>query len=249
MQSGTFFSGYLRSGVFCLLTAVMAVWSEPSGTFSVPLPYLSVDLDPETGRFREVFISYPGSLEGWALGDIDDRFVKASQKKRTDQFHKETPQFAHLITDFEAEQLKRITGDLIKALSLFERDLQKGNWDRLAYLDSYLAGFLRGYYYAITAARCNRQALPAITCIADTLYEEQDFSQKSLLRVRLWRGKHDYITRLRIAAREFSYQANIWRKKELSAKKRKKQILRAKKYGQFERAYELFVRMYFVFDE
>ncbi len=240
----------LRVCFLIFLLGIPPVFSKRSGEFSVPLPYLTVDIDPESGRFREVFISYGKSLEGWAIGPVNDRYVKASQSKRTDHHHKEMPQAAHLITDFEAEQLKKVTGHLVKTLGILEKDLQRGNWDRLVYLDSYLASFLRGYYYLITAARNNPKALPRVTCIPDTAFEEKDFSEKSKLRVSLWRGNpEDYITRLRIAAREFSFQANKWRKKELKARKRKKGLLRAHRFGTFERSYELFVRMYFMLEE
>ena len=196
----------------------------------------------DNGDLDEVFVTFQGSDEGWALGRGDDRYVKDGKKMRIDHAQKETPAQAYLLSPFEAKVLSNVCDKLVQTLEHLEKDLKGNNWDRLLYLDSYFPSFLKNFYYLNCAARNSMQALPASTCIDDSLYETRTDSPKSDQRISKWRDKPDHTIKLRIAAKELVFQIQQWQNKELDNSRRDVWEDNSKK---FVESYELFIKLYF----
>jgi hypothetical protein len=209
--------------------------------FPLPLPSLFVRYKDNARQVDEVFISYGQTMEGFAISDIDDRYVQITPRKRTDFLHREEPHFAYLLTDFEAEQLSRVCDGFVRALTILERDLQARRWDRCLHMDGALPRFMRGFYCLVNAARRSRTALPPSTCIPDSLYGD---SLRSDLRIDAWRRNPERVMKLRIAIKELVYRTRQWQQSELDNPRRDKWNPPTARFG---KAYELFVKIYFGF--
>jgi len=224
----------------CLLAlASVGRSAETRDRFAAPLPTMSVALNEKTDSLEEVFFSCGHSMEGWAITRGDDRYIKLSARKREDFYHREMPEFAGQLSEFEAEQLNQVAGNLVQTLNIFEKDLQNERWGRLRYLDERFAPFLRGFYYMVNAAYNWRHPLPPTACAPTHFFDD---SAKTDKRIMLWRTLPDQRTKLRIVARELAFQTEQWQDKELDNAKRDP----LEDYGRkFREAYGLFVRLYF----
>ena len=209
--------------------------------FSIPLAFMTHQLDAD-GNIIEVFVTFDNSPEGWAISPGDDRYVKDTRKLRMDHTYREMPRQEYLLSPFEADVLNRVCETLVETLEDFEKDLKNERWDKCLYLDSYFPVFMKNFYYLFCAARNSLQALPAITNIADTLFENSIQSEISDKRIDVWRGNPNHLMKLRIAAKELLYQTEIYRKKELANPKRDAWEDNSKP---FIETYQLFVRLYF----
>ena len=75
----------LFSALFFTLTPI-----EEREPFPVPLAHLFVRIDRRTGKFDEVFISFPGNdREGWGIAEFDDRYIKFTLRRQVDHIHRE----------------------------------------------------------------------------------------------------------------------------------------------------------------
>lgn len=233
------------SGFIILLAAVLfdSASLEKRTPFAVPLPNLFVRIDQERKTFEEVFVSYGSDREGWGIAEFDDRYIKYTLRLQVDHIYRETPRLAYILTDLEAEHLNKICNLFVRTLTIFENDLQNGQWDRLLYLDASFPAFFKGFFYVVKAAYCSRDTLPPATRISDTLFDETFDSPKSDRRIQTWRTTPEHITKLRIIARELIYQIRQWQKMELNNKKRQPFVINDK--VRFKEAYELFIKMYF----
>jgi len=210
--------------------------------FNVPLPFLSVAFD-NAENFQEVFITYGSIHEGWAIGDIDDRYVKDTRRLRLDHLHKELPRQAYMLSPFEVEVLDRVCNSFYSALSTFENDLRDRKWDRVAYIDMYFPVVFRGFYWLFTAAKNNREALPKVTDI-DTTFFDNSLSTvpRSDARIGTWQKNPEHVIKLRIAAKELQFQIKKWQKADLNLGKRDPWEDNSLDLVQ---TYELFIRLYF----
>jgi len=210
--------------------------------YDLHLPFISTTFKAN-GEIDEVFVSYENSDEGWAVSPGDDRYVKDNRKTRVDHTYKENPRQAYLISPFEAELINRVAENMKGAVAVFEKDLKGEKWDRILYLDAYLPEFLKNFYYLFCAARSSFSALPSVTAIADSLlYDRNAEPEKSDLRVQKWRANSDKIMKLRISAKEVTFQIEQWQQKELDNPKRDLWEDNSKKFAD---VYELFIRLYF----
>jgi hypothetical protein len=210
--------------------------------FDIPLPFLTVAVDSK-GNFQEVFLTYGSVHEGWAVADIDDRYVKDTRKLRLDHFYREVPTQAHLLSPFEVEIMNRVCESFCATLLIFDQDLQFRRWDKVSYLDIYLPVFLKGFYWLFTAAKNSRTALPRITDIDTSLYDQSEVKvPRSDARVAIWQKNPDHVIKLRIAAKELTFQIKKWQKKDLNLKKRDPWDDNS---AGFVQMYELFFRLYF----
>ncbi|NLP03659.1 MAG: hypothetical protein GX089_14285 [Fibrobacter sp.] len=229
--------------VFFVAAVISITWAELERRkeFDLHLPLISTTIKPN-GEIDEVFVTYENSHEGWGISPGDDRYVKDNRKLRLDHTFREIPQQAYLLSPFEAELINRVAGDLKEVVTILERDLKGERWDRVLYLDAHLPHFLKNFYYLICSARCSYKALPVVTAIADSLFENSVTSKKSDIRIRKWRLIPGQIMKLRIAAKELAFQIEQWQKKELANPKRDAWEDSSKKFAE---SYELFVRLYF----
>jgi uncharacterized glyoxalase superfamily protein PhnB len=210
--------------------------------YDIPLARLSVSFDEETNNFDKVKVSFGDEPHHAQITRLDDMYTKVTRDGRERSMYPESPDLAFMISTFEAEQLDQVCETLVESLKQFEANLQKEKWGKCVYFDAYFPKFLKGFYYLYCAARNAPSALPRWACIPDSLFDVSLTSTKSDERVNMWRTRDDYAVRLRIAARELIYQTGVWRKKELQNTKRDTMV----SYGvDFEKAYSLFVKIYF----
>lgn len=210
-------------------------------SFSIPLAKLSVSFGTLNGRFEKVRVTDLRADEIEEIGMQEDAQIKLSKHGKETKVFNESPTTAHLITDFEAEVLGEVAQSLAATLKILERDVQRGNWDRLLYLDAYFPRFLRGYYYLYCGALNSMNAMPRKAYVPEESYDVSLRSKKSEERVRRWRDNPEQSVRLRIAAKELSHQIKQWRKREL----RRSERSGMRSGEKFEKAFTLFIRVYF----
>lgn len=210
--------------------------------YNIPLPRLSVSLDENTKHFRHVKIVLDGNKEYAVITKLNDTYVKYTRQGRKKIVYAESDASAHMLTNFEASHINKVTASFVATLEILERDLQRQRWGRCLYLDSFLPRFLRGYYYLVCAGRNSAYALPPIGKIPDSEYDVSLNSPKSDERIGVWRSEKDYLIKLRIITKELIYQLRNWQKKELANPKRNPQLASAEKYRE---AFSLFIQIYF----
>ena len=209
--------------------------------FTIPLPLITTLFDSDN-QFVEAFVTFGGTSEGWAIGPVDDRYVKDTRKERVDHFYRERINSAYRISTFEATLLERVGKKFEETLGIYERDLKNGKWDRLLYLDGYFPAFFRSFFYLYCGAHNSMSALPKVCRVADSLYEESTVSLKSDRRVGTWRANPEQVMKLRIAAKELSFQMKNWRLRVLTVPDTD---FRQDRSREFRESYELFIRLYF----
>lgn len=210
-------------------------------SFKVPLPLVTTLFD-EHNKFVEAFVTYNSGGEGWAIGMVDDRYVKDTRKERVDHFYRELVTASYYLSPFEAKVLEKVCKRFEETLLLYEKLLKQKRWDKLVYLDSQLSSFLRGFFYLYCGAHNSFSALPKVTRIADTLYDESFRSEKSDRRISIWMDNPDHIVKLRIAAKELAFQLKQWRLRVLTIPEMDPRQDKSKK---FREAHELFIRLYY----
>jgi hypothetical protein len=209
--------------------------------FHIPLPLVTVLFDSDN-QFVEAFVTFGGTSEGWAIGPVDDRYVKDTRRERVDHFYRERVNSAYRISTFEANILERVGKKFEQTLTIYEKDLKAGKWDRLLYLDGYFPQFFRSFFYLYCGSHNSMSALPKVTRIADSLYEESTFSPKSDQRVGTWRANPEQVLKLRIATKELIFQMKNWRLRVINIPDIDFRQDRSK---DFRESYELFIRLYF----
>jgi hypothetical protein len=209
--------------------------------FQVPLAIITPAFNSD-GKLEEVFVTFEGQHEGWAVSFADDRYVKDTKRIRIDHTYKETPTQYYLISPFEAEVLNRVCLSWEETLKIFEHQLKNNDWGRCLYLDAYFPPFLKGFYYLYCSSKSSFSVLPQITNINDSLFENSFNSMKSDNRIAAWRSNNEHIIKLRIAAKELDYQIEKWRKTDLDNPSRDAWEDHSK---EFINSFELFVRLYF----
>jgi len=224
-----------------ILPASFAASTLKRRSFKVPLPLITTLFD-EKDNFVEAFVTFGGTSEGWAIGMVDDRYVKDTRRERVDHFYRERVTSAHYLTPFEAKLMERVTKKFEETLIIYEKDLKHGRWDRLLYLDSNFPPFFRGFFYFYCGAHNSFSALPKVTKVADSLYEESLMSPLSDQRIMIWKANPDHVVKLRIAAKELAFQMKQWRMRALTVPEIDPRQDKSKK---FREAYELFIRLYF----
>ena len=236
--------GHTGAAILAILLAITCSFAEElekRHPFTVRLPLITVLFD-ENNQFVEAFVTFGHTSEGWAIGPVDDRYVKDTRRERVDHFYRERPGSAFRISSFEASILDRVGKKFEESLVQYERLLKGERWGRLLYLDGYYPSFFRSFFYLYCGAHNSMSALPKVTLIADTLYEESTASPLSDRRISVWRANPEQVMKLRIAAKELAFQMKNWRQKVLTAPDIDFRQDRSKK---FREAYELFIRLYF----
>lgn len=237
-----------RSRIHCFafilaaVTAVQAVDLMERTPFDVPLAKLSLSFDDETHRLNSVRVSFNRDNEFVTITHWHDEHIKMTRKGRVKTVHRESPEAAYQMSEFEAEYFRRVTESLVEALEQLEKDLHRERWGKCLHLDSYLPKFLRGYYFLCEAVRNSHGGLPRVARVPESAFDVSLNSPKSDARLKAWRSKPEQIIKLRIMAKELAYQLEEWLKNE--KKKRKKNP------GWFfssslKKAYSLFIRVYF----
>jgi hypothetical protein len=224
-----------------IFTAIFAEEPVKPHPFSIPLPLVTVLFD-EKDEFVEAFVTFGHTSEGWAIGPVDDRYVKDTRRERVDHTYRERINSAYRISTFEASVLDRVGKKFEETLMHYERYLKGGRWGRLLYLDFYFPSFFRSFFYLYCGAHNSMSALPKVTRVADSLYEEPPESSLSEQRIATWRANPEQVMKLRIGAKELAFQMKNWRQKAI----RSTEIdFRQDKSKAFRESYELFIRLYF----
>ena len=229
--------------LFILAVITVSFTEEPEKRrpFTIPLPLVTVLYD-ENNQFVEAFVTFNNTSEGWAIGMVDDRYVKDTRRERVDHFYRERVNSAYRISSFEAGVLERVGKKFEESLLLYERYLKGERWGRLLYLDSYYPSFFRSFFYLYCGAHNSMSALPKVTRVADSLYEESTVSPLSDRRISTWRANPEQVMKLRIAAKELAFQMKNWRQKVI---RNPELDFRQDRSKAFRESYELFIRLYF----
>jgi hypothetical protein len=218
-----------------------AVLSQTPHPFPVPLAKLSPSFDQFDGSLKSVRIQFENEEDYTVLAPYTDYRVRQMPLGKEKIIHPEMEGKAHILSDFEAEQLLRVSDSFTETLEKFDKMLKRKKWGNCLYLDAYFPRFLKGFWYLYNAARC-RTALKTSALVADSLYELSQNSEKSRARIQAWKRNPDQIIRLRLASEELAYQIKKWQKKELRQSRQKRETASAEK---FELAFELFIGIYF----
>ncbi len=213
----------------------------PREEFTVPLAKLSVTIDPETKKSGRVKISFEDSKDQIIIGVYDDIHIKNSRNSTEKVTYREIPDRAYQVTDFEAEQILRVSKTLVSTLEIFERDLQNLKRGKWLYLDAYLPRFLIGYCSLIEVATNFSNVLPESVYISDSLFEISIHSEKSDSRIKQWYKTPEHIVKLRIATKELIFQLKVWQHQNLGSKRNPEKLLS----NDFINSISLFIRFYF----
>jgi hypothetical protein len=210
----------------------------PRQPYYIALAKISLSFNESTGEAFKVKISYNGSDDQVVITNYDDMYIKNARNGTEKTVFREIPERSILVSEFESKQLRKVTKTLVDALEVFDHDIRDQKWDKCLYLDGFLPRFLKGYYYLFSAVQNSNDALPAEALVADSLFEVSLNSIISDKRIDTWRTVPDYNIKLRIAAKEFSYQLKQWLKRDS-----KKENLTIS--NQLKDAYVLFIKVYF----
>jgi hypothetical protein len=213
----------------------------PRKPFTIPLSNISYTAAQDTVA-EKACIWFDKVDEWWEVSQNIQRHIKEKNMNTEEEIFRKPTMQEYLLSPIEAQLISTICKTLIKTLDGFERDLKDNRWDKCLYLDSFLASFFHEFFHLYAICRSSVNALPSITCIADSLYDRSPESPKSDKRITQWRETADHVIKLRIAAKELIYQIKLWQKKELD---NKQQTSWEDQSGDFVHAYELFVRLYF----
>ncbi len=232
--------------LFAAILIALSLWGHAVSLghrtpFTIPLANLSYS-DAREGSEEKVSIWFEKANELWEVYPTLERHITDQAMNGEEETYRKSPGQEFILSPIEAQLLSRVCKTLIKTLEGFDHDLKNNRWDKCLYLDSYLASFCRGFYHLVEITRSSRQALPAITFIADSLYDRSPESPKSDKRIAQWRQTPDYIIKLRIATKELIFQIKQWQIRELDNSKRDPWVNQS---GDFVLAYEFFIRLYF----
>lgn len=233
-----------KAAVLILGVLISTIFSEEAikpHPFRIPLALITVSYN-DNKEVIETFVTFEGLSEGWAIAGGDDRYVKDTRRERVDHFHRERINSAYRITAFEASVMEKAGKSLEETLNIFEKDLKNGKWGRLLYLDHSFPIFFRGFFHLYCGAHNSPGALPKVTRIADTLFDESMDSPKSIERITTWKNNPEHTMKLRIAAKEFAFQLKQWRTQIINTPD---VDFRQDRSKSFRESYELFIRLYF----
>ncbi len=223
----------------------IAVNSENFGkrtSFNIPLVKLRLTDDEEDNNFKKVRVDISGRKEYAVITRLNDLYVKTTRQGTKRTAYAESRIAAHILSEFEMQQMTRVVQSLISTLEIFEHELQKQRWDKCLYLDSFFPRFMNGFYHLSCAAENTHKALPKIAKIHESYYDVSLNSIKSDKRINLWRKRKDHVIKLRIVTRELIYHLNKWLKKTSKKSKHEENI----GYNEeLKEAYGLFIQMYF----
>ena len=157
----------LKTTLFLLLSVVLmakvcsAAELQKRHAFNIPLALITTLFDSDN-QFIEAFVTYGNSNEGWAIGPIDDRYVKDTRRERVDHFYRERPASAYQLSPFEAKIMEQVCKRFEETLVIYEKDLKYSRWSRLLYLDAYFPAFFRNFFYLYCGAHNSLSALPKV---------------------------------------------------------------------------------------
>ncbi|MBN2036955.1 MAG: hypothetical protein JW768_09465 [Chitinispirillaceae bacterium] len=213
----------------------------PREKFKLELPKITVSVDYITKDFNGTRLTFSNSNDQVFIGTINDMYIKNSSRGSDKTLYSESPEKASFLTKFEIKYITKVNKEFIKTLDLFDKLLQKKEWAKCRYLDGYFPNFLNGYYYFIGAARSSSCALPRAARIPEQAYDVSLSSPKTDWRINHWQFNPEHIIKLRISAKELSYQLGVWQKL-LEKRKNNEDIVTPK---EMEEAFIIFVRLYF----
>lgn len=207
----------------------------------VPLPILTCSFT-NNYTISEVLLVYEGKNEGWGISPGDDRYVKDTRSMRLDHIWKEIPTQNYLLSPYEAKVIGKACNSFEKTLVLFENLLRNKKIGQCAYLDVYLSPFCKALFLMISTGYNNYSISPIISSIPDSLICKNFDSPITDTRIHAWLSRPEHILKLRIAAKELTYQTEKWRISKLENKNRDP-------LNDFSRdfilTYELFTKLYF----
>ncbi|MBN1127879.1 MAG: hypothetical protein JXA71_02760 [Chitinispirillaceae bacterium] len=213
----------------------------PREKYKIILPKITVSNDYITGDFNGVRITFPESNDQVMIGTGNDMHIKNSPRGSDKTLYNESPEKACFLTKFEIKYISKVNDAFIQTLEEFDRLLQKQEWAKCRYLDSYFPNFLKGYYYFIGAAQNTSGALPRAARVPEKEYDVSQNSPKTDARVNQWQKRQEYVIKLRIASRELAHQLRAYQK-IIDKTKGSEGIITPR---EMEEAMIIFIRIYF----
>ena len=211
-------------------------------SFGIPLAIVVAYFDRDSKKLSEVLVKYHNDMEGWTISFTDDRYIKDTKNKTREHVHIERRGLASSISPFEAEVIYKVLKSFEKTLNVFSTDLEKERWGRILYLDGRFPLFLFSFYNLLSAAVASYDEIPKSASIDRALFEDSFSSPLSDKRVNTWKKDSEHILKLRIAAKELSFQSKKWREESL---KKAKLNVDSRTMINFGKAFALFMKLYF----
>ncbi len=209
---------------------------------TIPFAKISAMLEEKSHSFEKVRVSWENYPDYAEITCYDDMLFKIRPEGRERIAYQEAFGQEFAISEFEASQIIRVNKSLAAIIKEVERLLQEQKWDKLAYIDAFLPRILKGYYYLYCGSRNSFSEMPSIALVPDNQFEASLNSRITDFRIYGWQRNPEKVIRLRIVAKELLFQMDAWEKKELTSKKRNKEI----SYGKsFEETFAMFVKLYF----
>lgn len=227
--------------IFCF-SVTFAQNVENRTSYKIPIIKLSIKKNEDPFGFKRIRIPINDNVEYAIIEGGTDFLIKAKRDGTEKTAYVEAEGSRFFLTNFEAQQFKRVVQSLIETLEIFERDLQKMRWDRCLYLDCFFPKFLQGFYHLNCTILSTYQVLPPEANIPDKLFDVSLASPKTDERINHWRKNRDATIKLRIATREFLYHLKTFMNTEMALLATNQRV----EYTEnLREAYRLFIKMYF----
>ncbi|MBN1982792.1 MAG: hypothetical protein JW795_14760 [Chitinivibrionales bacterium] len=244
----TAYSNVIAVAGILIFFQLALTWGQSGATakrtpFSLPLIKLNLNDDEENRNFKSVRVELRPEEEYALITRINDIHIKNSGKEIHKTIYAEVPEQAQYASQFEVQTLDRVIESLTNTLGTLDILLTKKQWDKCLYLDAFFPRFLQCFYHLNCAIFASKEILPLQAQIADSLFDVSMHSLKSDQRIDRWQGG-DASIKLRIVAKEFSYQLDYWQKRDLEKKQRNRQISMIA--SPLQNIYVLFIKTYFL---
>jgi hypothetical protein len=209
--------------------------------FTIPLAKISVGTDSITGKFNKAKITFSDEREQIIITSDHDILIKNTNKGTEKSLFREDPSRSFLLSAFEADAIGKISKGFIQTLEIFEHDLKNQKYDQIRYLDGFFPKFLKNFKILLQLAKNDNDKNSINLLIPDSSFDVSLSSPKTDARIKMWQTQKDYIMKLRIAAKELTFQLKQWESKELVSG----QDIDIIKNAKVEQTIDLFIKVYF----
>ena len=215
--------------------------------FEIGLQKLSLGNDPTHSSYKTIRIdlNQTNKQSEYALiTRLDDYYIKNSANSSKKITYSEVSEFTNYASTFELECCGKVVTSFLKVLKQFDALLQKKNWNRCLYLDSYFPRFLQSFYYLNCAMFNSLEVLPQSCAVPDSLFDVSLNSKKSDKRIQIW-TRNDTGIKLQIASRELDFQLQQWLKRDFKEGRNSTRHMVNGLSQHLQQVYLLFISLYF----
>lgn len=171
---------------------------------------IQATVDKNTNLCDKVCLSFQDTKDQIIITTKEDYYSEDSKDGTKKKVFREPAERAYYISEFEAQQIDKGCGVLIRVLEEFDKCLQEERWEECQGLDSYLMRFLRGFNFLICSATNNTISLFSAKYKPDSVYDISIDIRKLNKRVNYWRIDSESKSKLQTVTKELLYQCRIW---------------------------------------